>query len=121
MMNNKKLVILLNTMFVILIAGIIVTEYISTKHQVTYNRNLETDNSNVLRRFSVINTKTGDVEFSIIEAVCREDDFILMFKMNEVFKYENVTSEVKEEDGVYKIHIIGINEDTDKMLVIEDL
>lgn len=75
---------------------------------VSRNVSKEAENFNVLRRFAVINTRTDKVEFEIIGA----------------FSRENATSNqveivVELEDGTYKKHIIGLNENC--MYVIEDL
>ena len=76
--------------------------------KVTYNMKQEAENFNVLRRFAVINTRTDKVEFEMIGAFSREDT-----------TDDQVTLVVEMEDGTYKRHIIGLNEDT--MYVIEDL
>lgn len=76
--------------------------------KVTYNMKQEAENFNVLRRFAVINTRTDKVEFEMIGAFSREDA-----------TDDQVTLVVEMEDGTYKRHIIGLNEDT--MYVIEDL
>ena len=76
--------------------------------KVTQNMRLEAENFNVLRRFAVINTRTDKVEFEMIGAFSREET-----------TSDQVTLVVEMEDGTYKRHIIGLNEDT--MYVIEDL
>lgn len=76
--------------------------------QVTQNMKQEAENFNILRRFAVINTRTDKVEFEMIGAFSREDATA-----------NQVTLVVELEDGTYKRHIIGLNEDT--MYVIEDL
>lgn len=76
--------------------------------QVTHNMKQEAENFNILRRFAVINTRTDKVEFEMISAFSREDA-----------SSSQVTLVVEMEDGTYKRHIIGLNEDT--MYVIEDL
>lgn len=76
--------------------------------KVTYNMKQEAENFNVLRRFAVINTRTDKIEFEMIGAFSREDS-----------NSSQVTLVVEMEDGTYKRHIIGLNEDT--MYVIEDL
>lgn len=65
--------------------------------------------SNVPRRLAVINSRTDKVEFELIGAFSLEVD-----------DDENQIEVVAEtEDGEYKKHIIGLNENT--MYVIEDL
>ena len=76
--------------------------------KVAKNMKQEAENFNILRRFAVINTRTDKVEFELIGAFSRED-----------VKSDQVTLVVEMEDGSYKRHIIGLNEDT--MYVIEDL
>ena len=78
--------------------------------QVSYNVSQEADNFNVLRRFAVINTRTDKVEFELIGA------FSLQVEDSHDDQVEIV---VEQEDGSYKKHIIGMNENT--MYVVEDL
>ena len=78
--------------------------------QVSYNVSQEADNFNVLRRFAVINTRTDKVEFELIGA----------FSLQVEDSHDNQVEVVVElEDGTYKKHIIGMNENT--MYVVEDL
>lgn len=76
--------------------------------KVSYNVSKEAENFNVLRRFAVINTRTDKVEFELIGAFSREDK-----------SEDSVSIVVEMEDGTFKKHIIGLNDDT--MYVIEDL
>lgn len=76
--------------------------------KVSTNVSTEADNFNVLRRFAVINSRTDKVEFEVIGA----------FSLDAT--NDNKISIICElEDGTYKKHIIGLNENT--MYVIEDL
>ena len=76
--------------------------------KVSSNISLEADNFNVLRRFAVINSRTDKVEFEVIGAFSLDAS------------NENKISIICEmEDGTYKKHIVGLNENT--MYVIEDL
>ena len=78
--------------------------------QVSYNVSQDADNFNVLRRFAVINTRTDKVEFELIGA----------FSLQVEDSHDNQVEVVVElEDGTYKKHIIGMNENT--MYVVEDL
>ena len=78
--------------------------------QVSYNVSQEADNFNILRRFAVINTRTDKVEFELIGA----------FSLQVENSHDNQVEIVVElEDGTYKKHIIGMNENT--MYVVEDL
>lgn len=100
--------IILITFLSSLILGLIGCSWQTEADQVTYNMKQEAENFNVLRRFAVINTRTDKVEFEMIGAFSREDS-----------SSEQVTLVVEMEDGTFKRHIIGLNEDT--MYVIEDL
>lgn len=76
--------------------------------KVSENVSKEADNFNVLRRLTVINSRTDKVEFELVGAFSLE---------KESNKKINVICEM--EDGTYKKHIIGLNNET--MYVIEDL
>lgn len=76
--------------------------------KVSSNVSQEADNFNVLRRFAVINTRTDKVEFELVGAFSLETDSSKKVKLI-----------VETEDGTYKKHIIGMNQDS--MYVIEDL
>ncbi len=77
---------------------------------VSYNMSQEADNFNVLRRFAVINTRTDKVEFELIGA----------FSLQVEDSHDNQVEVIVEmDDGTYKKHIIGMNENT--MYVVEDL
>lgn len=76
--------------------------------KVSHNVSQEADNFNILRRFAVINTRTDKVEFEVIGA----------FSLNATYK-NKISIICEMEDGTYKKHIIGLNENT--MYVIEDL
>lgn len=76
--------------------------------KVSSNVSQEADNFNVLRRFAVINTRTDKVEFELVGAFSLETDSSKKVKLT-----------VETEDGTYKKHIIGMNQDS--MYVIEDL
>lgn len=77
--------------------------------KVSYNVSQEADNFNVLRRLTVINTRTDKPEFELIGAFSLSVDH----SDNQI----EVTCEL--EDGSYKKHIVGLNENT--MYVVEDL
>ncbi len=76
--------------------------------KVSSNVSVEADNFNVLRRFAVINSRTDKVEFEVIGA----------FSLDASNK-NKISIICEMEDGTYKKHIIGLNENT--MYVIEDL
>lgn len=76
--------------------------------KVSENVSMEADNFNVLRRFAVINTRTDKVEFEIIGAFSLDAS-----------SSKKISLICEIEDGTYKKHIIGLNQNT--MYVIEDL
>lgn len=104
MMKKKIIFIVTMCILVFSLSGCMQTE----ADKVSYNVSQEAENFNVLRRFAVINTRTDKVEFELVGAFSREN-----VKQNEV------SIVVELEDGTYKKHIIGLNENT--MYVIEDL
>ena len=102
---KKKLIVV--GLGLCLLSGVLVGCRESDK--VSYNVSQDADNFNVLRRLAVINSRTDKVEFELIGAFSLEVD-----------DDENQIEVVAEtEDGEYKKHIIGLNENT--MYVIEDL
>lgn len=78
-------------------------------NQVSHNVSNEADNFNVLRRLTVINTRTDKPEFELIGAFSLQVDH----RDNQI----EVICEL--DDGSYKKHIIGLNDET--MYVVEDL
>lgn len=78
--------------------------------KVRYNVSKEADNFNVMRRVAVINTVSGEPVFEIIGRMSivadTEDDQLEII--------------VEVDDGVYKKHIIGLNDAT-TMYVVEDI
>lgn len=76
--------------------------------KVSVNVSQEADNFNVLRRLTVINSRTDKVEFELIGAFSLEVE-----NKNKI----NVICEM--EDGSYKKHIVGLNQET--MYVVEDI
>jgi len=77
-------------------------------NRVSHNVSKEADNFNVLRRFTVINTRTDKVEFEVI------GNFSL-----DASAYPKISIIVEKEPGVYLKHIIGLNENT--FYVVEDI
>lgn len=75
--------------------------------KVDRNLSQEAENFNITRRFAVINTRTDKVEFEFIGNFSRESTS------------GGVALVVELEDGSYRRHIVGLNDDT--MYVIEDL
>lgn len=78
--------------------------------QVSYNVSKEADNFNVVRRLAVINTMTGDPLFEMIG----------QFSIEVNAEQNKLSVIVEVEDGVYKKHIIGLNNAT-TMFVVEDI
>lgn len=103
----KKKIVLVVLMLVVVVAGLIGCTEVD---KVSYNVSQDADNFNVLRRFAVINTRTDKVEFELIGA------FSLQVENSHDNQVEVV---VEQEDGSYKKHIVGLNENT--MYVVEDL
>lgn len=101
---KKKIMMML--LIVCLIGGVLTG--CTEAEKVSENVSQEADNFNVLRRLTVINSRTDKVEFELIGAFSLE---------KESDKKINVICEM--EDGTYKKHIIGLNNET--MYVIEDL
>ena len=104
---KKKLTITILLLSIIL-RSIVLFTGCTEASQVSYNVSQEADNFNVLRRLAVINSRTDKVEFEVIGAFSLEA---------ESSKKINIVCEM--EDGTYKKHIIGLNENT--MYVIEDI
>lgn len=100
----KKLVVILGLLTILLLTGC------RESYRVSHNVSLEADNFNVMRRLAVINTVSGEPVFEMIgrfSVTADTDDNQL-----EVI--------VEVEDGVYKKHIIGLNQAT-TMYVVEDI
>lgn len=104
---KRIIAIVLSLTFVILMAISFVG--CTEASQVSYNVSKEADNFNVIRRLTVINTKTDKPEFELVAAFSIEVDHS--------DKQLEVTCEVG--DGVYKKHFVGLARDT--MYVIEDI
>ena len=78
--------------------------------KVRHNVSKEADNFNVMRRVAVLNTVSGEPVFEIIgrmSIVADEED-------------DQLEIIVEVDDGVYKKHIIGLNDAT-TMYVVEDI
>lgn len=101
----KKIIFIIGGLLIIMAALTGCTE----AEQVSFNVSQEADNFNVLRRLTVINTRTDKAEFELIGAFSLQVD-----------KTDNQIEIICEvEDGSYKKHIIGLNKET--MYVVEDL
>ena len=99
---------ILTTILVAVVVSAIVTGCTEVD-QVSHNVSQEADNFNVLRRLTVINSRSDKAEFELIGAFSLQVD-----------NAENQIEVICElEDGTYKKHIIGLNDET--MYVVEDL
>ena len=101
-MKKKLLAVLLTVALTMSLTGCTEAEKVSE------NVSQEADNFNVLRRLAVINSRTDKVEFELIGAFSLEVE-----NKNKI----NVICEM--EDGSYKKHIFGLNQET--MYVVEDI
>lgn len=104
--KNMKKKLLGITMLVVLTCGLL--SGCTEAEKVSENVSTEADNFNVLRRFAVINTRTDKVEFEVIGAFSLDAS-----------NSKKISLICEMEDGTYKKHIIGLNQNT--MYVIEDL
>lgn len=77
--------------------------------QVSYNVSQEADNFNVIRRLTVINSRTDKAEFELVAA------FSLQVDASE--NQLEIICETGENE--YKKHFIGLNQET--MYVVEDI
>lgn len=103
---RKKIVAIL-----LVLAGVMAALSGCTESEkVRHNVSKEADNFNVMRRVAVINTVSGEPVFEIIG------------RMSIVSDTEDGQLEIIVEvaDGVYKKHIIGLNDAT-TMYVVEDI
>ena len=101
-MKKKLLAVLLTVALTMSLTGCTEAEKVSE------NVSQEADNFNVLRRLAVINSRTDKVEFELIGAFSLEVEN--KNKINVIFEME---------DGSYKKHIVGLNQET--MYVVEDI
>lgn len=77
--------------------------------QVSYNVSQEADNFNVIRRLTVINSRTDKPEFELVAAFSLQVDSV-----------ENQLEIICETgENEYKKHFIGLNNET--MYVVEDI
>lgn len=78
-------------------------------NRVSYNVSQQADNFNVIRRLTVINSRTDKAEFELIAAFSLKVD------------HEDNQLEIICEtgDGEYKKHFVGLNDNT--MYVVEDI
>lgn len=78
-------------------------------NQVSYNVSQEADNFNVIRRLTVINSRTDKPEFELVAAFSLQVDGV----ENQI----EIICETGENE--YKKHFIGLNDET--MYVVEDI
>lgn len=102
----KRRILLTVLVAVVIVGGLVGCTEVN---QVSHNVSQEADNFNVLRRLTVINSRSDKAEFELIGAFSLQVD-----------NAENQIEVICElEDGTYKKHIIGLNDET--MYVVEDL
>ena len=102
-MRRKIIIIMLVITLAIAISGC------RQADRVSHNISKEADNFNVVRRLAVINTITGEPLFELIGRFSLSVD-----------SERKISIVVEVDEGVYKKHIIGLNEAT-TMYIIEDI
>jgi hypothetical protein len=105
---KKKLILIFMIVFVL--GSMMLMTGCRESERVSYNVSQEADNFNVMRRLAVINTVSGEPVFEMIGRFSIKAD-----------SAENQLEIVVEvEEGVYKKHIVGLNQAT-TMYVVEDI
>jgi hypothetical protein len=105
---KKKLILMFMIVFVL--GSMMLMTGCRESERVSYNVSQEADNFNVMRRLAVINTVSGEPVFEMIGRFSIKAD-----------STENQLEIVVEvEEGVYKKHIVGLNQAT-TMYVVEDI
>ena len=105
---KKKLILMFMIVFVL--GSMMLMTGCRESERVSYNVSQEADNFNVMRRLAVINTVSGEPVFEMIGRFSIKAD-----------SAENQLEIVVEvEEGVYKKHIVGLNQAT-TMYVVEDI
>uniref|UniRef100_UPI00402788BB beta-sandwich lipoprotein n=1 Tax=Ruminococcus bromii TaxID=40518 RepID=UPI00402788BB len=105
----RKRILAIVLMVVMIATTVLVTVGCTEATQVSYNVSQEADNFNVIRRLTVINTRTDKPSFELVAAFSLQVD-------NDDNQIEVVCETGK---GEYKKHIIGLNDET--MYVVEDI
>ena len=103
---NKKLLLLLSFL-TILLASCTEVDHVSN------NISKEADNFNVVRRVSVINTRTDKVEFEVIGRISIDDN------TSSKYSTSTLTIVVETDKDKYKKHIVKLT--NWNMYVVEDL
>lgn len=105
----KKRILLIVLTVLVFVGTALITVGCTEATQVSYNVSQEADNFNVIRRLTVINTRTDKPAFELVAAFSQQVD-------NTDNQIEAVCETGENE---YKKHIIGLNDET--MYVVEDV
>ena len=105
----RKRILAIVLMVVMIATTVLFTVGCTEATQVSHNVSQEADNFNVIRRLTVINTRTDKPSFELVAAFSLQVD-------NDDNQIEVVCETGK---GEYKKHIIGLNDET--MYVVEDI
>lgn len=101
--------IIITTALIIAMVSSVVLCGCTEVNQVSYNVSQEADNFNVIRRLTVINSRTDKAEFELVAAFSLQVD-----------SAENQLEIICETgENEYKKHFIGLNDNT--MYVVEDI
>ena len=109
----RKRILAIVLMVVMIATIVLITVGCTEATQVSYNVSQEADNFNVIRRLTVINTRTDKPSFELVAAFSLQVD-------NDDNQIEVVCETGKGEYKKHiKKHIIGLNDET--MYVVEDI
>lgn len=106
--SMKKTILIL--MALVMIVGCFSLTGCREANRVDYNVSKDADNFNVMRRLAVINTVDGSPVFEMVGR----------FAINADTEDNQLEVVVETSQGVYKKHIIGLNQAT-TMYVVEDI
>lgn len=107
-MRRKRIIAIIFTV-VMIAATVLLTAGCTEAKQVSHNVSQEADNFNVIRRLTVINSRTDKPAFELVAAFSLQVDS----EENQI----EIICETGENE--YKKHIIGLNDET--MYVVEDV
>lgn len=105
----KKRILLIVLTVLVVVGTALITVGCTEATQVSYNVSQEADNFNVIRRLTVINTRTDKPAFELVAA--------FSLQVDNTDNQIEVVCETGENE--YKKHIIGLNDET--MYVVEDV
>ena len=104
----KKVLAIILAIILIVATGVF-TSGCTEVEQVSYNVSQEADNFNVIRRLTVINTRSDKPAFELVAA----------FSLTVVSMDNQLEIVCETGKGEYKKHFIGLNDET--MYVVEDI